>query len=462
MQAPGMNSLRFHRPAPPTARATAVAALGAVLLTTSPRAVAEDAVSREFSVFCGLSSPGVATDAVAREFSVYVGTAEQSAPDDAVAREFTVFVGAAESGEISDAVTREFSVLVREPADFGITDASAREFSVHVPTPPSITLAASVRVYGEGDGWLAVDPQARVFDPDSSILGGGELRIEWVEAAAAGDRLTIEPGPDPITPEIVVLEGEILYQGVVIGQVSGEGAGPIVVSLNASASLAAVEALVRRVGFSNSLRYPTAGVRVAEFRLSDGATGFGPAATRGIQVVPVNAAPVAGPDHIGVERDLPLEFEIDLLLANDDDADGDPITARIVNPVSRNGGQVGLTDGRIEYTPPSGFTGIDAFDYRVEDPYGGVASGRVTVRVLAPDDPSVLVFEMTRFGSPATFRLRGVGLPGRSYRMLASIDLAAWDPVAITVASPIGGFTVDDPEAHLFPRRFYSFVFAAP
>ena len=66
------------------------------------------------------------------------------------------------------------------------------------------------------------------------------------------------------------------------------------------------------------------------------------------------------------------------MLQNDSDADGDSIT--VTNLTQPANGSVSLkNNGTVDYTPNSGFTGVDTFTYTAKD--GAVDSNVATVTV---------------------------------------------------------------------------------
>jgi hypothetical protein len=384
-----------------------------------------------------------------------------ASPGGALGREFTVFAGSTGPRPVADAVAREFSVLVREQADFAVADAVAREFVVHVPAAPVITLASGALPYTEGDGWVAIDPLAGVYDPDTDDFGGGELRVELVGGGSAGDALGF--GESGAGAGEITLEdgGRVFYRGVETATFTGGGGSPVVLVFHPGTGLGAVAAMVRHVRFGNAQRYPAAGARIAAFRLSDGESVAGPAATREIVVVPLNQPPLAGADFVGVEMDVPLAIPAAWLLANDSDPDGDPLSLSLIDTTTSAGGVLAWDDGGLIYTPPPGFAVTDRFDYRLADPYGGEGTGRVTLFVRAADDPSCSVLDAAFGRDGGGFSIHATGLPGRTYNLLASEDLAVWNPVAAALADGFGAIRVADPAAVDHPRRFYTFGFAA-
>ena len=110
--------------------------------------------------------------------------------------------------------------------------------------------------------------------------------------------------------------------------------------------------------------------------------GTNAAATVTITVTPVNDAPVAQPDEGSTLQDGSLTSPTPGPLANDRDADGDPLTAILLTP-PLHGTVVLAADGSYVYTPEPGFVGTDSFTYAASD--GVVASLGVTVMLTIAD-----------------------------------------------------------------------------
>ncbi|WP_042509890.1 Ig-like domain-containing protein, partial [Mycolicibacterium neoaurum] len=107
-----------------------------------------------------------------------------------------------------------------------------------------------------------------------------------------------------------------------------------------------------------------------------------------------NTPPVARGDGYSTMQDAALTMTAgDGVLANDTDANGNPITARLVTGPA-NGTLTLTSDGSFTYTPDAGFSGTDSFSYRADD--GFSASGPATVTltvtpVAQPNQPPVAV-----------------------------------------------------------------------
>jgi hypothetical protein len=96
-----------------------------------------------------------------------------------------------------------------------------------------------------------------------------------------------------------------------------------------------------------------------------------------------NRPPVAVDDVAVTYKNVSVDLNV---LANDSDPDGDTLTVSEYDHSSDEGGTVVCTSaGLCAYYPPTGFDGVDTFDYTVSDGRGGVAYGTVTVTVNTPE-----------------------------------------------------------------------------
>ena len=134
-----------------------------------------------------------------------------------------------------------------------------------------------------------------------------------------------------------------------------------------------------RAGFSGVDRFT--------YTISDGRGGSATATVR-IQVAAgLDRAPVARADRATVTTGQVATIDV---LANDGDADGDPLS--ITGVTAPASGTAIVTGNRVAYTPAAGFTGSDRFTYSISDGRGGIASATVFVTVVAaPNRPPVAV-----------------------------------------------------------------------
>jgi hypothetical protein len=95
-------------------------------------------------------------------------------------------------------------------------------------------------------------------------------------------------------------------------------------------------------------------------------------------VTRANFAPVAQYDFYSVGATFPTTLAV---LANDSDADGDPLTiVSVTQPVGGNG-TVRIEGPAIVFTPKNSFL-IDSFTYTISDGKGGTSTA--TVELVDP------------------------------------------------------------------------------
>jgi uncharacterized repeat protein (TIGR01451 family) len=100
-------------------------------------------------------------------------------------------------------------------------------------------------------------------------------------------------------------------------------------------------------------------------------------ATTTTTVVSPDGPPVATADSYAVDEDTTLVVAAPGVLTNDNDPNGDPLTAVLITGPS-NGTLVFNSDGSFSYTPNANFDGSDSFTYTARDA-GGAESSPATV-----------------------------------------------------------------------------------
>ncbi|MCV9940311.1 GDSL-type esterase/lipase family protein [Boseaceae bacterium BT-24-1] len=164
----------------------------------------------------------------------------------------TVRVSASDGTDVS--LVRDASISITRVNDAPLLDLNGAAAGT------GVTLS-----YRTGDAPAKFAAAATVADIDSANFGGGSLRIGFMANGSAGDQLLI------ITDATVTISGTtVRVNGTSIGTVSGGTNGnDLVVSLNTSATPAAVQTLLQHVGFSTGAGSPTS-PREVTFTLNDG------------------------------------------------------------------------------------------------------------------------------------------------------------------------------------------------
>ena len=126
------------------------------------------------------------------------------------------------------------------------------------------------------------------------------------------------------------------------------------------------------------------------YTVSDGAATA--TAALNITITPVNDAPVASPDAYQTDEDTPLSVDAASgVLSNDNDVDGDTLTA-VLGLLTSPGGDLTLnSDGSFTFTPAQDFTGDARFQYRADDGQDQSATTDIIIGVNGQNDNPVAV-----------------------------------------------------------------------
>ncbi len=135
---------------------------------------------------------------------------------------------------------------------------------------------------------------------------------------------------------------------------------------------------------NGSLTYtPTAGYTGPDsftYKANDGAADSNVAT---VAIMVNNRLPVAEDDAYNATKDIELIVAAPGVLANDSDADGDPLTAVMVTGVS-HGALTLNANGSFSYTPTASYVGSDAFTYKANDGKGDSNIATVSITVAGP------------------------------------------------------------------------------
>ncbi|PRX49648.1 Ig-like domain-containing protein [Salegentibacter salegens] len=109
-----------------------------------------------------------------------------------------------------------------------------------------------------------------------------------------------------------------------------------------------------------------------------------------ITVNQVNSAPIAEDDTYEVDQDEILNIPAPGVLGNDEDEDGDNLTANLEDG-AQNGTLTLNSDGSFEYEPDDGFSGQDSFTYSANDGEldSNIATVTITVNSTDPAAPDI-------------------------------------------------------------------------
>ncbi len=141
-----------------------------------------------------------------------------------------------------------------------------------------------------------------------------------------------------------------------------------------------------------------------QYAVDDGAESTD--ATVTLNVHAGDTAPVANADRYSMVHDQVLNPDASTgVLANDTDADGDPLTASLVSGPA-NGTLTLNPDGSFTYTPKAAWIGTDSFQYTASD--GQLTSNPATV-TLTVSDPNAPVANPDNYSVASNTQLVTVG-----------------------------------------------------
>jgi hypothetical protein len=238
---------------------------------------------------------------------------------------------------------------------------------------PVINLSVGPTTYQIGSAPVAVDATATITDSDSLNFNGGRINVA-LTGGGPGDTLSVRNNGSG-AGQIGTLGPGIYFSGILIGTVSTSTSTSLVITLNASATPTAAQALVRNIVFSNTAPSTTPGSRVATFTVNDGLLLSLPKS----RTITFNQPPVAVDDTVIIPMNGIAEPIA--VLSNDSDADNDTITITAITQGAHGTVAVGVADANVTYTPAAAYLGPDSFTYTISDGHGGSDTATINVTV---------------------------------------------------------------------------------
>jgi hypothetical protein len=209
--------------------------------------------------------------------------------------------------------------------------------------------------YTPDDDWYGVD----TFDYAISDGQGG--------TSAASVTVSVHPVNDaPVAADDAATTSEdaAVIIAVLANDSDVDGDDLVVASTSLPAGGIAVINADSSVTFSPDPNFN--GVASFSYTVSDSHGALGNTATVSVTVTPVNDPPVAAADSYATNEDTALNVAVPGVLGNDEDIDGDALTALVI--ASPANGSVTLNaDGSFSYLPNADFFGTDSFTYQVSD-----------------------------------------------------------------------------------------------
>ncbi|HEX8256944.1 MAG TPA: Ig-like domain-containing protein, partial [Allosphingosinicella sp.] len=262
--------------------------------------------------------------------------------------------------------------------------------------------------YTENGPAARIAPDATLTDPDSADYDGGSLEVEFTGNGDGDDRLTISDGGG-----ITVAGGAVSYNGTEIGSVTGgtSGSDPLQISFNSAASVAAVQAVLQQVSYSNVSDTPSVLARTITYTLTDndGGTETGTAVAT-VNVAATDDTGTAADDAFATDEATAITGEN--VLDNDDDIDSTLEVGSVEGVAGNVGNQFALASGALVTLEADGTLSYDAngaFDHLAQ-------TGSGAQNVLATDSFSYTLTD----GTSATVTITIDGVASDPHRMIGS------------------------------------------
>ncbi len=250
-------------------------------------------------------------------------------------------------------------------------------------TVGSVTQATSGTVVVNSDQTVRYTPNANFSGQDSFTYVVTDDRGASQTAAvtivvnpsndapvANDDSATTEPGV-PVTVDVLENDHDIDGDAITVSSVTQGTDGTVTINSDGTVRYTPDP----NFNGSDSFTY-----------VVEDAKGETDSATVIVTVNAVNNRPVARDDSGVTSEENAVSIAV---LNNDTDADGDALTVQSVTQAS--GGTVTVNANEIvRYSPNTGFSGTDSFEYTIADGRGGTDTASVSVRVIALDRDDIV------------------------------------------------------------------------
>jgi len=216
--------------------------------------------------------------------------------------------------------------------------------------------------YEAGFPATVLAPAATALDPDNTTFAGGNFTVTITAGGLPGDILGIRNQGSGLN-RIGIDGSNVTFSGVTIGSFTGgTGGAPLVVSLQGTATNAALQGLAQSITFRTPNGTGVAGPRTVQFSALD----FSGGAASNLPTMIVDVISNAGPNDDFYETNEDTPFSISAangVLANDPNvAQLVAVTTPEIAPTK--GTLVLNANGSFTYTPFLNENGNDTFTYR--------------------------------------------------------------------------------------------------
>lgn len=265
--------------------------------------------------------------------------------------------------------------------------------------PPVVTLPGGPVDYTGGDPPIVLSPTATVTDADSPDFDTGTLTVSLAANGTVDDRIGIR-NQGTGAGQIGVSGNTVTYAGTPIGTFSGGvGTTPLTVNLNASATPATTQALVRNLTFSDVSSNPSTADRTVQVVLTDGDGGTSDPATITVKVHQGNQPPTVTTNNgLTVSEGGSGVVSKGSLETTDPDNSPDQLTYSVSSGPSHGTLQIGgnpvttftqadINAGILSYVNDGNDYTSDSFIFTVSDGQLSTTATTFNITINAVDEP---------------------------------------------------------------------------
>ncbi len=241
---------------------------------------------------------------------------------------------------------------------------------VDIPATPQSSFARGVEA-----GVIVKDHAPNVLIVDAAVISGGQ------SGAAAYAPTNLDQNPVAQNDTAVVAIDKSIQINVLANDTAAPGdtldVTSVAITTAPAHGTATVDSATGAINYQPASDY--SGADSFQYTVRD---NFGAPSSAASVSVTVQPAPVATNDTATVQANSSVMIAV---LANDTSSGGklDPTSIKIV--VAPTHGTASVSGGQVTYTPATGYTGLDTFQYTVQDNLGTTSSvATVSVNVTAP------------------------------------------------------------------------------
>jgi hypothetical protein len=348
-----------------------------------------------------------------------------------------------------DSATATVSITVTPVNDAPL--ATAQSVTTAEDTAVAITLAGTdadgnpltyAVAAGPAHGSLSGSAPNLSYTPAANYYGSDSFTFTvndgTVDSATATVSITVtEVNDAPVATAQSVTTAEDTAVAITLAGTDADG-NPLTYAVAAGPAHGSLSGSAPNLSYTPAANYY--GSDSFTFKVNDG-TVDSATATVSITVTEVKAVPVFPGYTATVKTGKTLAIAPAKILARASDPDGGAVTLTRVFGPSTQGGSVSLT-GTLNYTPAASFTGTDSFDIELTASQGGTLRATLTVTVTGDAATGFNQTELNLHDGVADLTFRGI--PGRSYTIQRSTNLATWTNLATVTAAADGKIRFTD------------------